>query len=87
VIKKFFTRLTEPLVPYAIYNKIMGFQNIKEEDEVAVVDQIVQSLPSQNRKVLLYLIDFIKKEVLQHENNKMNYYSMSVCLSPCFFRP
>ena len=29
VIKKIFTKLSEPIVPYATYNKIMSLQGIK----------------------------------------------------------
>jgi hypothetical protein len=38
VIKKFFTRLTEPLIPYATYNKVMGYTSVREEDGMAVIE-------------------------------------------------
>ena len=44
-------------------------------------------LPSLNRKILMYLISFLKLEVIaRQEKNKMNNYNMSVCFCPCFFR-
>jgi hypothetical protein len=37
--------------------------------------------------VLLYLIVFLKEEVIsREEKNKMNNYNMSVCFCPCIFR-
>lgn len=32
VIKKFFTKLDKPIVPYAVYNWIMGLKAIGEEE-------------------------------------------------------
>ena len=88
VIKKIFTKLDHPIVPYATYNKVMALQGIKEEEEIDLVKDIIYSLPTLNRNIILYVISFIRNEVLPHSNNnKMNFYSMSVVLSPCFFRP
>jgi hypothetical protein len=40
-----------------------------------------------NRKVTLYLLGFLKREVIsRQEKNKMNNYNMSVCFCPCIFR-
>ncbi len=87
VVKKLFTKLDHPIVPYATYNKVMALQGIKEEDEIDLVKDIIYSLPTLNRNIVLYVINFIRNQVLTRENNKMNFYSMSVVLSPCFFRP
>lgn len=65
----------------------MSLQGIKEEEEISLVRDIIYSLPETNRRTILYVVGFIKNEVLLHENNKMNFYNMSVVLSPCFFRP
>lgn len=87
VAKKIFTKLDEPIVPYKTYNEIMALTAIKEEEEVELVRNIVDSLPPVNRSCVLYLVNFIRSEVLSYEENKMNFYGMSVVLSPCFFRP
>lgn len=60
VIKKIFTKLQQPIVPYTTYNKIMALQGIKEEEEVPLVKDIILSLPEKNRNIILYLIQFIK---------------------------
>ena len=32
VVKKFFTKLSDPIVPYKTYNYIMGLTDLKEEE-------------------------------------------------------
>ena len=53
VIKKFFNLLETPIVPYKIYNKVLLLENIKEEEEVEVVRNIVNEIPPLNRKIML----------------------------------
>lgn len=53
-----------PIVPYKIYNKIIGITNIKEEEELEVVKSIIMEIPPLNRKIMLYLINFIRLEIV-----------------------
>ena len=65
----------------------MGLTDLKEEEETTLVKNIVYSLPPLNRNIILYVINFLRCEVLKFEENKMNFYNMSIVLNPCFFRP
>jgi hypothetical protein len=44
-------------------------------------------LSKDRKKILLYLLRFLKQEVLKHKKNRMTENSMSIVFSPCFFRP
>lgn len=47
----------------------------------------LNELPPLNKKVILYLMSFLKLEVISRQDkNKMNHYNMSVCFCPCIFR-
>ena len=49
--------------------------------------EFLGQLPLLNRKILVYLMNFLKREVIsRQEVNKMNNYNMSVCFCPCIFR-
>lgn len=41
VIKKFFNEMPLPIVPYKVYNKIINLTNIKEEEELEVVKNMI----------------------------------------------
>ena len=87
VIKKFFTKLLTPVFPYKIYSKILSISSIKEEDEVLYLKDIFGDLPTLNYQVLVYLVSFLRKEIIpKQDQNKMNNYNMSVVFNPCFFR-
>ena len=86
VIKKFFTSLEIPIVPYRIYNKVISLDKIKEEEEIDVVRNLIFEIPPFNRKIILYMINFLRTEIVPNETTKMNFHGMSVVFSPCFFR-
>lgn len=44
----------------------MALQNINEEDEIPLVKEIIYSLPETNRRAILYVLGFIKNEVLTY---------------------
>ena len=79
-----------PIVPYTLYSKLLQILTdtaIKSEEEVSFVLDFLSELPSLNRKIIMYLMNFLKKEVInRQEKNKMNNYNMSVCFCPCLFR-
>lgn len=90
VVKKFFTKLVNPIVPYEIYDRIMMIISnnpIKEEEEMDFMLGFLAELPELNRKVILHLLIFLKEEVVsRQELNKMSNYNMSVCFFPCIFK-
>lgn len=90
VVKKFFTKLVQPIVPYEVYDRIMrivGSNPIKEEEEMDFMMDFLGELPPLNRRVILHLLRFLKQEVIsRQELNKMSTYNMSVCFFPCIFK-
>jgi hypothetical protein len=90
VVKKFFTKLVNPIVPYAVYDRIMAIISegaIKEEEEVPFILDFLGELPELNRRVVLHLLVFLKEQVIsRQELNKMSNYNMAVCFFPCVFK-
>ena len=90
VVKKFFTKLASPIVPYTLYTKlltILSETQVKPEEEVSFILDFLHELPNRNRKIFLHMMTFLRKEVtVRSEKNKMNEYNTSVCFFPCFFR-
>ena len=45
-------------------------------------------MPKIHREVLTYMISFLKRGIILHqEHNKMSAYNLAVVFGPCFFRP
>lgn len=90
VVKKFFTKLVTPIVPFEIYNKLIyeiGNKGISKDEEVDFVKDFLSKLPQLNKKIIIQLFIFLKEHVISKmEINKMNMYNMSVCFCPCVFR-
>ena len=90
VVKKFFTKLSSPIVPYSLYSKLLAILSetqVKPEEEVSFILDFLHELPSRNRKIFLHVMSFLRKEVtVRSDKNKMNEYNTSVCFFPCFFR-
>ena len=88
VIKKFFTNLTEPIIPYEVYDKIMSINGVSPDQEVDFVKSILKLLPPMNYGVLMFMCTFLKEKVIRKETiNKMSNYNCSVVFAPCFLRP
>lgn len=89
VVKKFFTRLLTPIVPYALYSHLLSMLStgVRGEDEVGFVRDFLNELPVLNRKVILSLLSFLREHLVSRQQlNKMNNYNLSVCFCPCIFR-
>lgn len=58
------------------------------ENDINFAAKIFDRMNSINRKVLAYMIAFLKKGIVfYYEKNKMNSYNLAVVFGPCFFRP
>lgn len=90
VVKKFFTKLLSPIVPYEVYDRVMMIVSsspIKEEEEMAFMMDFLAELPALNRNIILHLFLFLKTHVISRQDaNKMTMYNMSVCFFPCIFK-
>lgn len=69
-MKKFFTKLVNPIVPYSIYDRIMmiiGSNPIKEEEEMDFMLDFIGDLPDLNRRIIMHLLIFLKEEVISRQ--------------------
>jgi hypothetical protein len=56
-------------------------------DKREQLKQIVHSLPSLNFLTLMFLIEFLKKDVVPHEgSSKMTAHNLAICFSPSLMR-
>ena len=63
----------------------MHDQGVKDKKEH--VKTIVLSLPKPNYLSLMYLLKFLKEDViLNQEKNKMSSQNVSICFAPCLLR-
>jgi hypothetical protein len=60
VIKKIFTNLAEPIIPYAVYEKIMNINGIPADQELDFVRSLLRELPELNYCVILFMCSFLK---------------------------
>lgn len=57
------------------------------QDKRQHVKNVVASLPKANYNAILYLITFLKEDVItQQEKNKMTTQNISICFAPCLLR-
>jgi len=52
------------------------------------IKDIAATFPKLNRLTLIFLIDFLKKDVIAREHfNKMSLNNVAICFAPCLMRP
>ena len=85
LIKKFFSNLKEPIIPFQAFKQLMHDQGIG--DKQAQVKKVVQDLPKLNFLSLAFLFQFLGKDVLPHEaESKMSAHNLAICFSPSLMR-
>lgn len=85
LIKKFFSNLKEPIIPFQTYDKLIHDQGVANKKEF--VKQFICSLPSLNFLTLMFVSDFLKKDVIPVEREtKMTAHNIAICFSPAFMR-
>jgi hypothetical protein len=98
LFKLFFASLPEPLFSYALYDPLVKAQEkfeslgdvseeAKSEHIRALAEIFVQQLPSQNLKIFLFLLRFLKKITQFQEKNKMGPQNLAIVFSPSLLRP
>lgn len=61
LIKKFFSNLKEPIIPFALFDRLMHDQGVANKREF--VKQLLATLPPLNFISLMFVIEFLKKDV------------------------
>ena len=74
-----------PVIPFNLFNKLMHDQGVK--DKKVHLKEVIDELPDLNYLSLLYLLGFLKYDVVPHEKqNKMTTKNIGICFSPCLLR-
>jgi len=81
-LKTFFRRLPEPILTYELYSYVLNISHVDEETRVRVVEDVLKKLPSNNYKILKYLVDFLHLVIENSHVNKMNSNNMATVFGP-----
>lgn len=85
LIKKFFTNLKEPVVPFPLYDRLMHDQGVSNKRHF--LKQQLAALPALNFLSLMFVIDFLRRDVLPLEKEtKMGAHNLAICFSPALMR-
>ena len=82
LIKLFFRQLPTPLFPSSFYDKLVKIDNPNENEVINSIMDICSQLPDENFVVLKYLMEFLHKLSLRHEETKMNSRNLAVVWAP-----
>uniref|UniRef100_A0A1A7W6M7 Rho GTPase activating protein 1 n=1 Tax=Iconisemion striatum TaxID=60296 RepID=A0A1A7W6M7_9TELE len=82
ILKSFLRELPEPLLTYQLYNDIVNFTSVSQEDQAAVMKALVESLPEENYSSLRYLITFLAQVSANSDVNKMTNGNLAVVFGP-----
>ena len=81
LIKRFFYNLKVPLIPFKHFEQLMKDQSLNN------IKDVVKDLPRKNYITLVFLLDFLIKDVIsKEESNKMSAYNLAVCFSQSLMR-
>lgn len=85
LIKKFFNNLKVPIIPYSAFQTLMHNQGVADKREQ--LKQVIRGLPKLNFLTLMFLLEFLKKDVIPHEqSSKMTTHNIAICFSPSLMR-
>lgn len=85
LIKRFLANLKVPLIPFKQFHQLMHDQGAS--DKKILVKQVVETLPELNFITLIFLLQFLKEDVITNVNfNKMTAQNIAICFAPCLMR-
>lgn len=88
LLKLYFRELPEPLLTYDCYSYFIEASTIKNtEERTKAIGDLVQTLPMENQRVLVYLMRFLHQLSLMSTKNKMPANSLAVVFAPNLLRP
>eukprot|EP00825_Cyclidium_porcatum_P018117 TRINITY_DN2073_c0_g1_i3.p1 TRINITY_DN2073_c0_g1~~TRINITY_DN2073_c0_g1_i3.p1 ORF type:complete len:247 (-),score=47.42 TRINITY_DN2073_c0_g1_i3:86-826(-) len=86
IIKKFLDQSPRPLFSYEQYQNLAAFDYINDDQKLNLVITEVNKLPEVNKRILVYLIEFLKYIASFNQQNNMNIQNLSVCFAPCILK-
>ncbi|XP_037292858.1 uncharacterized protein LOC115455683 isoform X3 [Manduca sexta] len=82
-LKLFFRELKEPLIPYAIFDRVLAACSIKPRDaKIKEFRDIVQALPLCNRDTLKFLLEHLLRVTKYSERNRMHTANLAIVFGP-----
>jgi len=83
ILKKFLRDLPEPLLSFALYDKIMDACSLPDEERLAYSRKILkENLAEINYTTLQYLLTFLQKVVDHLDKNRMTSASLAIVFGP-----
>ncbi|KAM8904600.1 rho GTPase-activating protein 1 isoform 1-T3 [Spinachia spinachia] len=82
ILKTFLRELPEPLLTYQLYNDIINFNAVSNDNQESLMKTLVESLPEENYATLRFLITFLAKVSANSEVNKMTNSNLAVVFGP-----
>lgn len=83
LLKKFLRDLPEPLLTFALYDKVMESCSLAEEERLSFTDKMLnEDLPEENRVILVHLLQFLQLVIDHSANNRMNSGSLAIVFGP-----
>ncbi|XP_053617173.1 rho GTPase-activating protein 9-like isoform X3 [Plodia interpunctella] len=82
-LKLFFRELKEPLIPCALFDRVLAACSIKpREAKIKEFRDIIQALPQCNRETLKYLLEHLLRVTQYSEHNRMHTANLAIVFGP-----
>uniref|UniRef100_A0A3Q4I7H7 Rho-GAP domain-containing protein n=1 Tax=Neolamprologus brichardi TaxID=32507 RepID=A0A3Q4I7H7_NEOBR len=81
VLKLYLRQLPEPIMPFHLYNKLMGLA--KE----SLLRELLKELPKPNIATLRYIVRHLRRIAELEEDNKMSPSNLGIVFGPSLMRP
>uniref|UniRef100_A0A3Q4N916 Rho-GAP domain-containing protein n=1 Tax=Neolamprologus brichardi TaxID=32507 RepID=A0A3Q4N916_NEOBR len=79
VLKLYLRQLPEPIMPFHLYNKLMGLDSDLRE--------LLKELPKPNIATLRYIVRHLRRIAELEEDNKMSPSNLGIVFGPSLMRP
>eukprot|EP00727_Mastigamoeba_balamuthi_P012825 m51a1_g8165 putative domain-containing protein (712) ;mRNA; r:83327-86473 len=87
LLKVFFREMPEPLMTFQQYEACLDMCEVKGEQQIPRLVNIVQALPLTNQTLLKFLITFLRKVAEHSSKNLMNSRNLALMFAPNILRP
>ncbi|RDD38833.1 Rho GTPase-activating protein 1 [Trichoplax sp. H2] len=82
LLKKWLRELPEPLLTFKTNKFLEYFDGNHDDNQIEIIKQIIRNLPEENRVLLCFLLDFLKKVEAKSDVNKMTASNLAIVFAP-----
>lgn len=89
LLKLYFRELPEPLLTFDLYDPLVALQEQEDmelDQRLNIIQSHIRKIPSQNRKLLKYILRFLLNIATCSEFNKMTPTNLSIVMTPGLIR-